>query len=69
MTFEELSKRLEEIVSKLENGNVTLDEGTKLFEEGAALVKDCYLALDKTKGKITTVKNELEKIINDTMED
>jgi len=69
MTFEESAKRLEEIVKKLESGKVTLDEGAKLFEEGAELVKSCYQDLDKTKGKITTIKNELDKLINDTMED
>ncbi len=69
MTFEESAKRLEEIVEKLESGKVTLEEGAKLFEEGAALVKNCYTDIDKTKGKITTIKNELDKIINDTMED
>ena len=69
MTFEESAKRLEEIVEKLEGGKVTLEEGSKLFEEGAELVKKCYADLDKTKGKITIIKNELDKIINDTMED
>lgn len=69
MTFEESAKRLEEIVAKLEKGKVTLEEGAKLFEEGAELVKKCYSDLDATKGKITIVKNDLDKIINDTMED
>ncbi len=65
MTFEESSKRLEEIVEKLESGKVSLEEGTKLFEEGVSLVKDCYEAVDKTKGKITTAQEKLDKIIED----
>ncbi len=65
MTFEQAAKRLEEIVNELEKGNLPLEEGTKLFEEGVVLVKQCYDAVDKTKGKITTAKEQLDKIIND----
>ena len=65
MTFEQSAKRLEEIVEKLETGNVSLEEGTKLFEEGVSLVKACYEAVDQTKGKITTAKEQLDKIINE----
>lgn len=66
MTFEQSAKRLAEIVEKLENGEVSLEEGTKLFEEGVSLVKTCYEGIDKTKGKITSAKEELEKIINES---
>ncbi len=65
MTFEQSAKRLEEIVDKLENGKVPLEEGTKLFEEGVMLVKSCYEAVDKTKGTITTAKEQLDKIISE----
>ncbi len=66
MTFEQSAKRLAEIVEKLESGEVSLEEGTKLFEEGVSLVKTCYENIDKTKGKITSAKEELEKIINES---
>ena len=66
MTFEQSAKRLAEIVEKLESGEVSLEEGTKLFEEGVFLVKTCYENIDKTKGKITSAKEELEKIINES---
>ncbi len=66
MTFEQSAKRLAEIVEKLESGEVSLEEGTKLFEEGVSLVKTCYESIDKTKGKITSAKEELEKIINES---
>ena len=65
MNFEQSAKRLEEIVEKLENGNVSLEEGTALFEEGVGLVKSCYESIDKSNGKITTAKEQLDKIISD----
>ncbi len=65
MTFEELSKRLEEIVDKLEKSDITLEEGTKLFEEGVKIAKECHEMLDKSKGKIVTIKKDLDKIIED----
>ena len=58
-------KKLEELAEKLDDENVTLDESVKLFEEGVSLVKACYEAVDQTKGKITTAKEQLDKIIND----
>ena len=66
MTFEQSAKRLAEIVEKLESGEVSLEEGTKLFEEGVALVKTCHESIDKSKGKIISAKEELEKIINES---
>jgi exodeoxyribonuclease VII small subunit len=37
LTFEEAMKRLEEIVSLLENGEADLESSLKLFAEGSAL--------------------------------
>ncbi len=65
MTFEESQKKLEEVVSKLQNADLNLDEGTKLFEEGVALVKQCYDLINKAKGKIEIVSKELDSYIND----
>ena len=36
-TFEQSISELEEIVAKLEGGNVTLDESLELFEKGINL--------------------------------
>lgn len=61
VNFEDANKKLQEIVRKLENGNVSLDEATKLYEEGVTLAKDCYKQLENAKGKIVNLKEELEK--------
>ena len=39
--FEESMLRLEQIVQKLERGDVPLEDAMKLFEEGTKLVKSC----------------------------
>lgn len=52
MTFEQSLKRLDEIVSKMERGDVPLEEALSLFEEGTALVKSCSKLLDEAELKI-----------------
>lgn len=52
MTFEQSIKRLDEIVSKMERGDVPLEEALSLFEEGTALVKSCTKLLDEAELKI-----------------
>ena len=39
--FEESMKKLEGIVTELENGNLNLDESVKRFEEGMKIAKQC----------------------------
>ena len=48
LKFEEAMQRLQEIVGKLESGEVSLEESMKLFEEGAKLSSQCYQLLDKS---------------------
>lgn len=57
--YEKSVKRLEEIVNKLENGNITLDEAMKLFDEGTKLTAGCYEILRKAEQKITDI-SEIE---------
>ena len=51
-TFEEAIKRLEELVGKLEGGDVPLEEMLTLYEEGAQLIKFCLNKLDHAEQKI-----------------
>ncbi len=52
LSFEEAIKRLEELVSALENGKAPLDESLRLFEEGVALVSACKKQLDEAEQKV-----------------
>lgn len=51
-SFEEAMGRLEEIVSKMEQGNATLEESLTLFEEGTNLIKQCGKQLDEAELKV-----------------
>lgn len=51
-SFEEALSRLEEIVSKLENGELVLEESLKLFEEGIILARHCHSKLDEAQGRV-----------------
>lgn len=53
--FEDLIKQLEEIVNKLEKGDVTLSESIELFEEGIKLSKACNEMLDKAEKKVSVL--------------
>jgi len=47
MTFEEAFRRLDEVVSRLEQGDLALEESLALYEEGMALAARCNDLLDK----------------------
>ena len=50
--FESSLKKLEKIVSDLENGDLPLEESIKTFEEGVKLTKHCQNLLSKAELKI-----------------
>ena len=51
--FEESMKKLEAIVTELENGNLNLDESVNKFEEGMKIAKQCNTILESAEKKIT----------------
>jgi len=51
-SFEEALKRLEEIVHRLESGDLTLEESLELFEEGVRLTRVCSQRLDEAQKRI-----------------
>jgi exodeoxyribonuclease VII small subunit len=50
--FEHSLARLEEIVRRLENVNLSLDDAMKLFEEGVVLSRECQKQLEQAEGKV-----------------
>lgn len=52
MDFEKKLKRLEEIVGKMEDGELSLDDSMKLFEEGVKLSRDCQTQLSQAEQKV-----------------
>ena len=53
--FEEAFERLEEIVAKLESGDVALEDSLDLYTEGMTLVKFCNQ-------KLTVAREKIEKL-------
>jgi exodeoxyribonuclease VII small subunit len=52
MDFEKRLGRLEEIVGKMEEGELSLDESLKLFEEGVKLSRECNSQLEQAEQKV-----------------
>lgn len=52
MDFEKKLGRLEEIVTKMESGNLTLEESLKLFEEGVKNSRECQKQLTEAESKV-----------------
>ena len=61
MDFENKIKELQCITEKMEESNLTMSEGVKLYEQGVILAKECYEELNNVKGRITVIKQDLEK--------
>lgn len=51
-SFETSLHRLEQIVQKLEAGDLALDEALKLFEEGINLSQQCQKQLEEAENKV-----------------
>ncbi len=56
MSFEDALKELEEIVRKIETGEINLDEAIKAYERGAALKKHCDSKLKEAQEKVSKIK-------------
>lgn len=52
MDFEKKLGRLEEIVGKMETGELTLEDSLKLFEEGVKLSRECNTQLSEAEQKV-----------------
>lgn len=52
MTFEASFARLEEILEKMNSGQVSLDESLKLYEEADKLIVTCSKRLNEAERKI-----------------
>jgi exodeoxyribonuclease VII small subunit len=61
--FEDALKKLENIVHKIEEGNLSLEETLKAFEEGVTLARFCQSKLDEAQKKVEILmKDEKGKL-------
>lgn len=61
LSFEESLEKLEEIVNKLENGDVPLDDAIDEFGKAMQLVKECN-------NKLTNAEESIAKIVKENGE-
>ncbi len=57
-TFEQMMGRLEDLVSRLERGDLSLEESIRAFEEGIRLVKQCTEVLGQAEKRIQRLAQE-----------
>lgn len=69
MSFEESLKELEEIVERLENGDVSLDNAIEEFDKAMKLIKTCDEKLNNAEKSIAKIVEENDDIIDFNIED
>lgn len=52
MDFEKKLHRLEEIVLKMEKGDLSLEDSLKFFEEGVKISRECHSRLTEAEAKV-----------------
>ena len=57
MSFEEALKELEQIVEKLDSGQVDLDQSIEIYTRGSQLKQHC-------EGKLRSAQERVDKIVN-----
>jgi exodeoxyribonuclease VII small subunit len=55
MTFEDALRALEDVVRRLESGDVPLDDSITLYERGEALRRHCQARLDAAQARIEKI--------------
>ena len=56
--FEEALEELEQLVSSMEEGELSLEDSMKAFEKGIKLTRECQTALQKAEQKVQILLNE-----------
>ena len=68
LTFEESLEKLEEIVNKLENGDIPLDDAIEEFKKAMDLVKACDNRLKDAQDTIAKIVNENGEVVDFNVE-
>lgn len=55
-SFEETVQELEQIIARLEQGELNLDESLALYEQGIALTRQCSQQLESAQLKLEELK-------------
>ncbi|MBN1202537.1 MAG: exodeoxyribonuclease VII small subunit [Anaerolineae bacterium] len=58
LTFEQAFAQLEEIVARLESGDLTLEESVTLYEQGQTLARLCGTLLDTAELRVQQISDD-----------
>ena len=61
--FEEALGRLEELVKKMEAGDMTLEQSLKAFEEGTRLARFCAKKLDEAERRVDLLLRQGDELV------
>ncbi len=56
--YEELQRELDEIVGKLERGDVGVDEAIRLWQQGEELFRRCVARLEEAQGRVERLASD-----------
>ena len=65
MSFEKDFERLQKLVEKLENENLSVEEGLNLYDEAIKAGKKCIDQLNDGKGKLELLNKDLTRLALD----
>jgi len=60
--FEDALEKLEDIVKKMEAGDIPLDEALKSFEEGIRLIRFCSAKLEETERRVDVLMGKEDSL-------
>lgn len=60
-SFEDLQRELEQLVARLERGDVGVDEAIELWRRGEELYRACVARLDAAEGRIEDLAGSREQ--------
>ena len=61
-SYEEMLKKLEEIVQEIDDSNVPLEESMKKFEQGVVLCNNMYKKLSQAEEKVKILIDNKEEV-------
>lgn len=64
MTFEQANKKLEESVSRMENGSLTLQQSVEEYAKACELLAYCMKELETRRGEIVDINERIQKLRN-----
>ena len=63
-TYEQIFVELENIVEKMDSGDISLEKSLELFEKGMGLLKDGKKKLDQAESKVKTLIKDSDSYIS-----